>query len=212
MSPSPADIGPRRDRVVVFMDYQNVHGWARRQFHPINCHPAVGHVDPLRLARLLVNRRKRPSTLHGVRIYRGRPVPSHQPTAAAANDRQTAEWERGGLVKVIRRPLRYPADWPTTPAAEKGIDVALAIDIVSMGIAQEYDAAILFSSDTDLLPAIEVVVQRRLGHIELATWSGARRLRFPNSQLPYCHFVSEAEYRETIRRSERAGPLQRGYY
>jgi len=31
---------------MVFIDYQNVHGWARRQFHPVNAHPAVGHIDP----------------------------------------------------------------------------------------------------------------------------------------------------------------------
>ena len=180
---------------MVFIDYQNAHGWARRQFQPVNAHPAVGHVDPLQLARLLAGRRRRPSTLSGVRIYRGRPSPAHQSTAAAANDRQTANWERSALVTVIRRPLRYPADWPTTAAAEKGIDVALAIDLVALGMDGHYDAAILFSSDTDLMPAIETITQRRLGHIELATWSGARRLRFPNSQLPWCHFVSETEYR-----------------
>ena len=196
MPPSPA--GPTSsgsaDRVVVFMDYQNVHGWARRQFHPVNSAAAVGHIDPLRLAQLLVTRRRRPSTLHGVRIYRGRPSPAHQSTAAAANDRQTSDWERSSLVTVIRRPLRYPIDWPVTPAAEKGIDVALAIDLVTLGMDKAYDAAILFSSDTDLLPAVETIIQRQLGHIELATWSGARRLRFPNSQLPWCHFVTEAEY------------------
>jgi len=80
------------------------------------------------------------------------------------------------------------------PASEKGIDVALAIDI-AMGMDNAYDAAILVSSDTDLLPAIEAIVARTLGHIELATWAGARRLRFPNTQLPWCHFISEQEYR-----------------
>ena len=30
------------DRVVVFMDYQNVHGWARRQFLPFGADPATG--------------------------------------------------------------------------------------------------------------------------------------------------------------------------
>jgi len=64
-----------------------------------------------------------------------------------------------------------------------------------MGMDKAYDAAIVFSSDTDLLPAIEAVYDRRLGHVELATWSGAKRLRFSNSQLPWCHFVSDAEYR-----------------
>ncbi len=183
------------DRVVVYIDYQNAHGWARRQFHPVGVHPAVGHVDPLRLSQLLVQRRKRPSELEGVRIYRGRPSPTHQPRAAAANDRQTTEWERSGRMAVIRRPLRYPLDWPDVPASEKGIDVALAVDLVAMGMDKAYDAAIVFSSDTDLLPAIETVFDRRLGHIELATWSGAKRLRFSSSQLPWCHFVNEAEYR-----------------
>jgi hypothetical protein len=182
-------------RVIVFMDYQNVHGWARRQFHPHGTDPAVGHVDPLRLAQLLVTRRRYPSALEQVRVYRGRPSPDHQATAAAANDRQTSEWQRSRLVTVIRRPLRYPPDWPATRAQEKGVDVALAIDLVTMGLAGDYDAAILFSSDTDLLPALETIAQRRLGHIELATWHGGRRLRFSGSQLPWCHFVSEAEYR-----------------
>lgn len=191
------DVGPHQtpNRTIVFIDYQNLHGWARRQFQPVNAHPAVGHVDPLRLAQMLVSKRRRPSVLHGLRIYRGRPAPVHQPQAAAANDRQTADWERSPLVKVIRRPLRYPHDWPDTPASEKGVDVALAIDLVTLGLARAYDAAILFSSDTDLLPAVETVVQRRLGHIELATWSGASRIRFSGSQLPWCHFISELEYR-----------------
>lgn len=182
------------DRVVVFIDYQNVHGWARRQFLGVNPHPAQGHVDPLRLSQLLVRRRRHPSQLEEVRIYRGRPVPDHQPGAAAANDRQTAVWQRSNLVTVIRRPLRYPADWPDSAAQEKGIDVALAIDVVAMGLRRQYDAAIVVSSDTDLMPAIETVVTEQLGHIELATWAGARRLRFPNTQLPWCHFLNQADY------------------
>jgi hypothetical protein len=121
------------DRVIVFVDYQNVRGWARRQFHPVNVHPAAGHVDPLHLAQLLTARRNRPSELIEVRVYRGRPSPDHQAGAAAANDRQTATWQPSRLVTVIRRPLRYPPDWPAAPAVEKGIDVALAIDLVAMG-------------------------------------------------------------------------------
>ncbi|MCV2489032.1 hypothetical protein OF117_06625 [Geodermatophilus sp. YIM 151500] len=30
------------DRVVVFIDYQNVHGWARRLFLPVNAPPPTG--------------------------------------------------------------------------------------------------------------------------------------------------------------------------
>jgi hypothetical protein len=82
--------------VVGFIDYQNLHGWARRQFLPVNALPADGHVDPLRLAHLLTRRRRRPSRLQEVRVYRGRPSPAHQPQAAAANDRREAGAEPRG--------------------------------------------------------------------------------------------------------------------
>lgn len=47
------------DRVVVFMDYQNVHGWARRQFLPFGADPSDGHVFPLKIGELLSKRRRR---------------------------------------------------------------------------------------------------------------------------------------------------------
>ncbi len=73
---------------------------------------------------------------------------------------------------VIRRPLLYPADWPAVPASEKGIDVAIAVDMVRLAMEQAYDAAILVSSDTDLMPAIEAIIDLRLGHVEIAAWNG----------------------------------------
>lgn len=78
---------------------------------------------------------------------------------------------------------------------EKGIDVAIAIDLVRLAMERAYETAVLMSSDTDLLPAIETVYDLRLAHIEVATWSGANRLRFAGTQLPWCHYLTEAEYR-----------------
>lgn len=142
------------DRVLVFIDYQNVHGWARRQFLPYGAEPAQGHVFPLKVGELLVSRRKRPSELSEVRVYRGRPNPERQSGAARANDRQTADWQRSSKVHVVRRNLMYPADYPQSRAIEKGIDVAIAVDMIRMGLGREMDVAILFSSDQDLLPAV----------------------------------------------------------
>lgn len=48
-----------------------------------------------------------------------------------------------------------------------------------MALREEYDAAIVVSSDTDLMPAIETVYTGRLGHIELATWAGAAACACP---------------------------------
>jgi uncharacterized LabA/DUF88 family protein len=182
------------DRVAVFMDYQNVHGWARRQFLPLGADPSEGHVFPLKVAELLVSRRQRDSELMEVRVYRGRPNPEHQPGATRANDRQTDMWERSDQVTVIRRNLQYPPDYPVSRASEKGIDVALAVDMIRLGMAGYMDAAILFSSDNDLMPAVEVLWKMPACHVEVAAWSSASRLRFPGTQQPWCHHLNEADF------------------
>lgn len=42
---------------------------------------------------------------------------------------------------------------------EKGTDVQLAVDLVSLAFTNAYDEAVLLSADTDYLPAIELVRQ-----------------------------------------------------
>jgi uncharacterized LabA/DUF88 family protein len=182
------------DRVVVFIDYQNVHGWARRQFLPYGADAAQGHIFPLKVGELLTSRRKRPSELIEVRVYRGRPNPERQSGAARANDRQTADWERSSKVQVVRRNLMYPEDYPQSKAIEKGIDVAIAVDMIRMGLGREMDVAILFSSDQDLLPAVETLIDRRICHVEVAAWSGAARIRLGDTQIPWCHFLTEQAF------------------
>lgn len=196
-----------KQRVVVFIDYQNAHGWARRRFFPRGSDPAQGHFDPLALGQLLCKRRRYESELKEVRVYRGRPNPERQAGAARANDRQTAAWERSGLVKVVRRNLSYPRDYPDRPASEKGIDVAVAVDMIRLALTEDYmDTAILLSSDKDLLPAVETLYDLQLCHIELACWAGAYRLRFDNSQLPWCHNINEGEFRTIADEVDYAAP------
>ncbi|WP_035921270.1 NYN domain-containing protein [Frankia sp. QA3] len=94
---------------------------------------------------------------------------------------------------VIRRQLRYPKAWTAKPAREKGIDVALAVDFVRLACEEAYDVGVLFSRDTDLVPALETV--RDLGaHVEVASWKGTSRLRFPDSQLPWCHYLDADDH------------------
>ncbi|MBM7786231.1 hypothetical protein [Tenggerimyces flavus] len=66
-------------RVMVFMDYQNVHFSALEVFHPKGTRRSVGHVDPRRVADTIVVGRQFPSRLVGVRVYRGRPMPTSRP-------------------------------------------------------------------------------------------------------------------------------------
>ncbi|MDR0784036.1 MAG: NYN domain-containing protein [Propionibacteriaceae bacterium] len=186
------------DRVVVFLDYQNVHGWARRQFLNFDADLSDGHVFPLKVGELLTSRRKRDSDLLEVRVYRGRPNPERQPGAAQANDRQADMWERSDQVHVIRRNLQYPPDYPVSKAIEKGIDVAIAVDMIRLGMSGYMDTAILFFSDNDLMPAVEVLWGMPSCHVEVAAWTSAARLRFPRTQQPWCHHLNEADF-EAIR-------------
>lgn len=44
---------------------------------------------------------------------------------------------------------------------EKGVDVRLAVDIVSMAQEKQYDVAMVVSSDTDLIPAMQKAVRHK---------------------------------------------------
>ncbi|WP_433232566.1 NYN domain-containing protein [Actinomadura formosensis] len=115
----------------------------------------------------------------------------------SANDAQAAQWSRDPRVHVVRRQLNYRG-WPDDPPREKGIDVAIAVDLMLLALRRQYDALVLFSGDTDLLPAIEVIKQLRLCHVEVACWAGHKPLRLPNSQLPYCHFLNRSDWNAVV--------------
>lgn len=139
-----------------------------------------------------------------MRIYTGLPSPDKDPMGNAAHMRQVAAWQAEG-VTVIRRPLRYPKKYPSQPAQEKGVDVALAVDLVFSAARKNYDIAIVFSTDTDLLPALEAVCHLRRAwgphdapRLEVAAWAPTRkRLSVPNYSI-WCHSLVEEEY-ETVR-------------
>jgi len=95
--------------------------------------------DPRRIADIIGDRRARPSEVTAVRVYRGRPDPNYQAMVTAANDAQAAEWTRDPRVHVIRRQLNYRA-WPAAPPQEKGIDVAIAVDLVHLALRHQFNA------------------------------------------------------------------------
>jgi len=135
-------------------------------------------------------------------VFRGRPNPQHHPTATAANDAQTSGWERDPRVSVTRRDLNYRG-WPEHPPREKGVDVALAVDLIESALLDRFDVAVVFSADSDLLPAVEVAFRRTPRRIEIASWTGAKPLWFPEYLaatprrfLPYCHFLAETDFED----------------
>jgi hypothetical protein len=183
---------------MVFVDYQNVFMTARQCFHSYPYGPTEGQIDPWALGQLIVRRRRRASSLAGVRVYRGLPAATLEPRAHSANQRQAAAWEANPAVAVLRRPLRYPSGWPQQRAQEKGVDVALGIDFVRLSVRGTYDVGILMSTDTDLVPALEAALEIKTTrvHIEVAAWAGrgANRRLSIGGNLPWCHQLDRAAY------------------
>lgn len=194
------------DRVVVFLDYQNVYSNARSIFHESYAPHWQGQIDPVKLAEHLADDSPYDRRLSQVRVYRGQPDSKRDPKGYAASRRQHAAWSRSHLLDLTVRPLRYPPGWPDRARAgerpqEKGIDVALALDFVVMAMRGEYDVGILMSTDTDLKPALELVagLTNTSGwpRAEVAAWSATgqhnRRLAIKTRNL-YCHWVGKDSY------------------
>jgi hypothetical protein len=80
--------------------------------------------------------------------------------------------------------------------------VQLAIDVVAGAVDGRYDVGIIFSTDTDLRPALEFVAQRFKGspRVESAAWKGvaANRGIFATSpRRTWCHYLDRTDY-ETV--------------
>ncbi|HEY5342497.1 MAG TPA: NYN domain-containing protein [Solirubrobacteraceae bacterium] len=173
-------------RVAVFIDWQNVYKTARDAFELTAEPNERGNFSPFKLARILAagNGRGAAAELVRVEIHRGLPSSSKDPTGFGANRRQATAWKReGGDVIVPRlRPLRYPPRYAEvqTPV-EKGIDVQLALAVAETVLTNTADVAILFTHDTDLLPAVEMVARLKgPRRIETAAWASdgfSQRLR-----------------------------------
>jgi uncharacterized LabA/DUF88 family protein len=198
-----APTGPAR--VWVFIDGQNVLRDARDAFHDPKTDPAsFGQVYPDKLAELLVTLGIQPRVLDQVRVYTGAPANVRQPTSYRAHMKQRSVWIGAG-VKVFPRTLRYPSDWPKSRAQEKGVDVALAVDLVRHGLVDKsYDVGIVVSTDTDLVPALEAVVESPDGRawgwprVEVFTWApNKKQLRLSTKNL-WCYRLDEAQY-ESVR-------------
>jgi hypothetical protein len=181
----------------LFLDYQNVYKSAREAFHPLTAPHWYGQIDPLALGELVVRRSPFERDLGGVRVYRGIPDSTKDPQGYRACQRQIATWSQSPKVRVITRTLRYPNYWPDEKPEEKGIDVSLAVDFVLMAARDDYDVGIVISTDTDLNPALEAVVQLGTARPEVAAWSGphghSRRLSIKSRKL-WCHWLDNEAY------------------
>lgn len=131
---------PEMKRVVAFIDGQNLFHAARECFgyqHP--------NFDVVALVAAVCAKREGWQPVQS-RFYTGIPT-------AAENARWNRFWSgklavmgRQG-VYTFTRPLRH---LPGQRAAEKGIDIRIALDVISLYHRAAYDVALLFTQDQDL--------------------------------------------------------------
>ena len=141
---------------MAFVDGQNLYQHAKSAFG--HHHP---NYDPLKLHAAVC-------ALHGwkptlVRFYTGVPSVERDPMWAAYWAKRLLYMKNAG-VYVTTRPLRYREESVTdefgntevvfTPQ-EKGIDVRLALDVVSTARTKQWNVAVIFSQDQDLAEVVQ---------------------------------------------------------
>ncbi len=142
------------DRVMIFIDSSNL-------FHACKAFRQGFKMDYEKLRDVLSAGRKM------IRTYF---YASFNPENKEIKERQTrfynALQEKG--FHVVTKPLRKRNDG----LIEKGIDIALAVDMLSLGFHKAYDVAILVSGDGDFIPAVNVIKSLGL-RVEVAMFMNA---------------------------------------
>jgi uncharacterized LabA/DUF88 family protein len=177
-------IEPTRKRAIVFVDGQNLFYSAKEAF---------GFTFPNFDVQLLAQEvcKNHGWDLVGCRFYTGIPNPEDNPRWNSFWVKKTAQMGRAG-VKVFTRPMRYRNKTVRLPdgsshtflhGEEKGVDVRIALDILTGAMNGSYDVAVVFSQDQDLSEAateIRTIAQQQNRWIKIACafpWSPAAHNR-----------------------------------
>ena len=81
---------------------------------------------------------------------------------------------------------------------EKGIDVKIATDLIVGAVDDKYDTAIIVSSDTDLIPAIDWVRGRKKKKIEYIGFSLVDSHGKTQSTVPTVTFIKRTDIQRTL--------------
>lgn len=209
-------------RVLVFIDGQNAYNECRRLYDHGRLHPL-----------LIADRVREGRTLVGVRYYSGVHDPTVDPRARAKSDHRHNLMRRVG-VSVIERKLRYRWEWgfdpkevPNRPerhtgssrtvtvrpyqrAREKGIDLALGLDVVDLAHRKLMDVAVIVSSDNDLCEVSrsthDVTGKDDRVSVEAAVFS-ERRSAILLDHYDYTHQLRRADFEEARDNFDYAQPV-----
>lgn len=145
-------------RAIVFFDGQNIYQAAREAFGLPRFN--TPNYDPLLLARFVCERRG--LALQQTRFYTGvPPADKDRRWNGFWNNKLRAMASNG--VHVFQRPVRYRmekisvgdgVELEREVGKEKGVDVRIAIDMLTLFMRKAYDVAVVFSQDQDLSEAV----------------------------------------------------------
>jgi len=209
---------------MAFVDGQNLYRHAKEAFgyhHP--------NYDPVKLHKAVCAERGWRPTL--TRFYTGVPSQIESPMWAAYWSNRVLALKRIG-VSVTTRPIRYHKEKVVdhdgdpvldddgiqkvvTVPHEKGIDVRLALDLVSLARTKQFDVALIFSQDQDLQEVVQEIAdiaqeQGRLIKVACAFPDGPNASSsrgidktdwFPMEQTFYDQCLDPRDYRPKTRTS-----------
>lgn len=177
--------------VVLYVDYENLRYSASHAFGS-----EITEVNPVLLGELIVSRRERASVLTEVRVYRGEPSFELDQVRAIRQFEWASRMAKDSRFVFVTRPMKYLGGRPR----EKGIDVALALDLVLHSISSPEAAAVVVSRDSDFQPALEAFIRisTAADSLEVASFEGLSRLHGPIRHHPWCHVLSREDF-EAIR-------------
>ena len=146
-------------RVMVFIDGSNIH-WGLKGYRQQK--NSQDRMDYKKLIDYLVNGR----TLVRAIYYCSKPIPPGKGSQIRFMD-----FLRHIGVQVVEKPLKTRIDAITGKirTVEKGVDVALAIDLIGMAWEDAYDVAILVSGDSDYVGAVTKVMGKGR-NVEIASF------------------------------------------
>jgi uncharacterized LabA/DUF88 family protein len=178
-------IEPEQKRVIAFFDGQNM-------FHGIRDTLSIRtpNYDPEALARLLCE--TQPGwTLVETRFYTGVPGISHNPAWHGFWANKLSALNRRPNVTIYSRTLHYQpvalsnGETRLVPK-EKGIDVRIAIDMISLTLRKQLDVILLFSQDQDFSEVAREIREISIDQqrwIKIASAYPTRDLRHPRRSV-----------------------------
>ncbi|MET4610646.1 hypothetical protein ABIC28_001624 [Rhodococcus sp. PvR044] len=125
-----------------------------------------------------------------VTVHMGIANPQFHPARFQRESLRILRWERDSRVHVRARTSKFVAE--LGKYEEKGVDTAIALDLINAQASGRFDAVVLFGADHDHEPAFRQAFTAPGAQAVLARWDGQRGF-WPHDLKPWCHYLGEED-------------------